>query len=53
MLNVLWRVVFWGVVYLLVTLLPRGVAMLGSVPAGRGFLIEFGVGLGSEWFDLV
>jgi len=49
----LWRVVFWGVVYLLVTLLPLGVAMLGAVPAGRGFLLEFGVGLGMVGFAML
>jgi predicted ferric reductase len=53
MLNVLMRVVVWGLVYLLVTLVPLGVAMLGATPAGRGFLIEFGVGLGIVGFAML
>ena len=53
MLNVLLRVVLWSAVYLLVTVLPLGVAVLGATPTGRGFLIEFGVGLGLVGFAMV
>lgn len=36
----------WIVVYLLITLLPLLVLLLHPAPAGRGFWIEFSVGLG-------
>ncbi len=53
MLHVLTRVLFWSVTYLLVALLPLGVAILGGTREGRGFLIEFGVGLGLVGFAMM
>lgn len=53
MWQVLWRVGVWSIVYLAVTALPLGVALLGETPAGRGFLIEFGVGLGLVGFAML
>ncbi len=38
--------VFWILVYLIVTLAPLFVLLLGPVPAGRGFWREFSVALG-------
>jgi predicted ferric reductase len=52
-LNVSLRIVMWSLIYLLVTLLPLGVAMLRATPAGRGFLIEFGVGRGIIGFAML
>ena len=37
---------FWILVYLIVTLAPLFVLLLGPVPAGRGFWREFSVALG-------
>ena len=53
MVEVLRKVAYWSAAYLLVALLPLGVAMLGETPAGRGFWIEFGVGLGIVGFALL
>ena len=38
--------IFWILVYLIVTLAPLFVLLLGPVPAGRGFWREFSVALG-------
>ncbi len=46
MWNLVWRVAFWGLAYLIAALLPLGIAICGDVPAGRGFLMELGVALG-------
>lgn len=53
MVEVLWKVAYWSAVYLLLALLPLVVAMLGHTPGGRGFWIEFGVGLGIVGFAML
>lgn len=44
---------FWGCLYLAIALAPLGLVLVGVVPAGRGFLLEFGVGLGIVGFSLL
>ncbi len=51
--EILSRIAFWSVIYLLLALLPVGVAVLGDTPEGRGFWIEFGVGLGIVGFAML
>jgi predicted ferric reductase len=53
MVEVLWKVASWSVVYLLVALLPLGVAMFGGTREERGFWVEFGVGLGIVGFAML
>ena len=53
MADVLRNVVFWSVAFLLAALLPLGLAVFGDTPAGRGFWIEFGVGLGIVGFAML
>lgn len=40
------RTLFWVALYVSLAALPLGVVLAGSAPPGRGFWIEFGVGLG-------
>jgi predicted ferric reductase len=51
--KVVWRAGLWGAAYLLLASAPLGLALLGSAPAGRGFLIELGVALGLVGFGLL
>ena len=53
MIEVLWKILVWSTTYLLIALLPLAVAMLGHTPEGRGFWIEFGVGLGIVGFAML
>ncbi len=52
MTQVLWRAVLWSAAYLLMATLPLGIAALAEV-SGRGFWIEFGVGLGMVGFAML
>ncbi|TVS13805.1 MAG: hypothetical protein EA424_20955, partial [Planctomycetaceae bacterium] len=53
MFPILWRVGLQSVAYLLVAILPLGIAYFSAVDEGRGFWIEFGVGLGMVVFALL
>jgi predicted ferric reductase len=53
MFSVLWRVGLQSAAYLLVSILPLGIAYCGAPRDGRGFWIEFGVGLGMVAFALL
>jgi predicted ferric reductase len=53
MFPIVWRVGLQSAAYLLVAILPLGIAFFGRVSEGRGFWIEFGVGLGMLAFTLL
>ncbi len=53
MFPILWRVGLQSAAYLLVAILPLVIAYFGVFREGRGFWIEFGVGLGMVAFALL
>ncbi len=53
MFPILWRVGLQSAAYLLLAILPLGIAYFGTTDEGRGFWIEFGVGLGMVAFALL
>lgn len=53
MFPILWRVGLQCAAYVLVAILPLGIAYSVAVGEGRGFWIEFGVGLGMVVFALL
>jgi predicted ferric reductase len=40
------KVIYWIVLYFLLSLFPLAIALIGPLPPPRGFLVEFGVALG-------
>jgi predicted ferric reductase len=53
MVQAAWRIVFWGGVYLACAALPLILGFHGDLPEGRGFLVEFGAGLGLVGFSML
>jgi hypothetical protein len=53
MFRVLWRVGLQSAAYVLVAVLPLGIAYFVAAGEGRGFWIELGVGLGMVAFALL
>lgn len=51
--RLLLRAAWWLKLYALLCLLPLGVSLAGPPPGGRGFWVEFGVGLGMVGFGML